>query len=492
MRSLTSRFLLLLLTTAILVACGGAPAASQPTAAPAASQAAAPTVAPAQPTTAPAAPTVAPAQPTTAPAASGDGKAVVSFWFQPPEGGANTGCFVDTAITPFNAQSKTVMIEAVPQPNVWDATRTALAGGSGPDIIVTPGPSFAFELAQAGQLLALDDIAQQNNWNAAFVPWALNLGRIDGKLYSVPNELETLVFYYNKTLFNEKGWKVPETIDEMMALAATVKQAGIIPFAGSNSEWRPTNEHYVGIFLNRVAGPQKVYDALTGKVKWTDPEFVRAIEMLNTVQKEGYFMGGLDRYYTTPVAEFFTKFGNGEAAMYMTGSWAMSTESGGISSYFGETAGNKNDWDWAPVPGTKAGEQIFDIGIGSTYSINKTAKDPQAAAEFLTYLFSAETQGRLLADCGSAPAPVRLQADVLKGIDPRKAQILEALGKASDAGTYGYTTWTFWPPKSDVYIYEEIEKVWSGEITSQQYLEGLQKIFDEELKAGDIPPIPQR
>jgi raffinose/stachyose/melibiose transport system substrate-binding protein len=87
---------------------------------------------------------------------------------------------------------------------------------------------------------------------------------------------------------------------------------------------------------------------------------------------------------------------------------------------------------------------------------------------------------------------VRLEADALSGIDPRAARIFEALGASSDAGNYGYTTWTFWPPKSDVYIYEEIEKVWAGDMTTEEYLAGLQTLFAEELAAGDIPPIPER
>jgi raffinose/stachyose/melibiose transport system substrate-binding protein len=95
-------------------------------------------------------------------------------------------------------------------------------------------------------------------------------------------------------------------------------------------------------------------------------------------------------------------------------------------------------------------------------------------------------------NAGYGSAPVKLEAAQLSEIDPRQARAIEELGKASDAGNYGYTTWTFWPPKSDAYIYEEVEKVWAGELTSQQYLEGLQKLFDEEVAAGAIPPIPSR
>ena len=194
-------------------------------------------------------------------------------------------------------------VDATLQANAWDATRTAMAGGAGPDVVGTPGPSFVMELALAGQLLPLDDYAEQFGWNDRFAG-LLELGTANGKLYSIPTEIETLVLYYNKTLFEQNGWTPPKTIDELMALAEQINAAGIIPFAHANAEWRPANEWFVGEFLNHSAGgPQKVYDALTGKVPWTDPDFVAAIEMLNKMQQNGWFMGGLDRYYTATEAE---------------------------------------------------------------------------------------------------------------------------------------------------------------------------------------------
>ncbi len=136
------------------------------------------------------------------------------------------------------------------------------------------------------------------------------------------------------------------------------------------------------------------------------------------------------------------------------------------------------------------GEDIYDLGIGSTYSINAASPNPDAAAEFLTYYFSPESQATLLVECSVARRPSRSPKNSTTGLDPRFAKAFAGLTQASDEGNYGYTTWTFWPPKSDVYIYEEIEKVWAGQITSEQYLQGLQDLFQEELEAGDIPPIP--
>lgn len=429
----------------------------------------------------------APAQPAGSAGEATADKVTITYWFDPPSGGTEIDCTVETAINPFNESSDTIFVEAVAQPNAWDATRTAVAGGGGPDVLTTPGPSFVYELAKAGQLLPLDDFVESEGWADIFVPWALSLGEVDGTLYSLPHELETLVLYYNKTLFEENGWEPPTTMEELMALSAQIDEAGIIPFGHSNAEWRPSNEWFVGEFFNHVAGPEKVYQALTGQLSWEDPDFVTAINMLTEMQQNGWFMGGLDIYYTTTEADRRAALGSGEAAMNIEGSWFLSS----IAEYFGEAAGNSNDWEWVPVPST-TGDAIFTLGIGSTYSINRATQHPQEVAEFMTYFFSPEVQGELLAKCNSAPAPVRLEADALTGIDPRAARLFESLGEASDAGDYGYTTWTFWPPKSDVYIYEEIEKVWAGDMSAEEYLAGLQALFTEELEAGDIPPIPER
>ena len=35
----------------------------------------------------------------------------------------------------------------------------------------------------------------------------------------------------------------------------------------------------------------------------TDPDFVDAIDRLNEIQQNGWFMGGLERYYTLTLAE---------------------------------------------------------------------------------------------------------------------------------------------------------------------------------------------
>jgi raffinose/stachyose/melibiose transport system substrate-binding protein len=423
---------------------------------------------------------------TRSPWARAQDKPELTMWFDTTNGPETAQCMVDRVISVYG-ETGSATIKPTLQANNWDATRVALSGNEGPDLVGTPGPSFAFELAKAGQLLALDDYAASEKWSETFVPWALSLGLVDGKLYSVPNEVETLVLYYNKTLFDSKGWTAPKTMDELMTLAQTIDDAGIIPFAHCNQEWRPANEWFVGEFFNQVAGPDKVYQALTGAAKFTDPEFVEAVNALDTMQQNGWFMGGLDRYYTTTFADADAAIAAGDAAMKIEGTWWLQN----VPQYWGPDAGNDNDWDWTPVP-SKDGQPKFDLGIGSTQSINARTEYPEEAAKFLTYFYSATQQAQLLTGCSLAPAPVSIPADQMTGLDPRHAAILQELNAASAANNYGYTTWTFFPPKTETYLIESIEKVWAGDMTSAEYLQGIQDQFDQEKTAGDIPPIPAR
>ncbi|MGH2618142.1 MAG: ABC transporter substrate-binding protein, partial [Thermomicrobiales bacterium] len=302
-------------------------------------------------------------------ASAAQDEATIEMWFDSTGGAEGAECIVANVVEPFNEQSDGVTVEATLQANSWQATRTALAGGAGPDIVSTPGPSWAVELARAGQLVPLEDYVAQFGWDERFVPWALDLGRVDGTLYSLPTQQETMVVFYNKTLFDEKGWELPATLDELTALAEQVAAEGIMPFAHGNQEWRPANHHYLGEFLNHVAGPQKVYDFLTGNAQLTDEEFVRAVDMLTQYQQNGWFMGGLENYYTTTNDEKHAALGAGEAAMQIEGTWFLAE----IDSFFGEDAGNANEWGWIPMPSID-GEPTFDLGIGSTYSINPASE----------------------------------------------------------------------------------------------------------------------
>ena len=55
----------------------------------------------------------------------------------------------------------------------------------------------------------MDNYAEKNGWKDKLLPWAYESGILDGKLYSLPLTYESMILFYNKTLFDKKGWTIP-------------------------------------------------------------------------------------------------------------------------------------------------------------------------------------------------------------------------------------------------------------------------------------------
>ncbi len=407
--------------------------------------------------------------------------ATVSMWLGES---ATMDCWTEVLNT-FNDIDPSIQLEIVPQADTWNTTLTAVVGGAGPDIVRTPGPSFVFQFAEAGLILPLDSFADEMGWRDTFFDWALDLGLVDGQLYSLSDELETLLLYYNTTVFEENGWTPPDTMDELNALGEEVAAAGYTVFSHGNASWRYSNEWFVGEYMTQIAGPHNVYKALTGQIPWTDESMVEAIAILDAQMQAGWYGGGIDLYFTNEGPTRRTMLADGTAAMNIEGSWAIRE----TQDYFAESEGH--DWDWVPVP-SHDGTDYFTIGMGNTSSINAASPHPEAAAKFLTWYFSPETQGQLLTSCSKGPAPVAISEEVMGELDPRIARVYAELSDASANDRYGYTTWTFWPEETRVYLTEEIERVWTGELSVMEYLEVGDEMFAEQLAAGEIPPIPTR
>ena len=56
--------------------------------------------------------------------------------------------------------------------------------------------------------------------------------------YSVPYVANAAGILYNRDMFEEHGWKIPETWDELLALCDEIKAEGILPFyMGYKDTW---------------------------------------------------------------------------------------------------------------------------------------------------------------------------------------------------------------------------------------------------------------
>lgn len=408
----------------------------------------------------------------------------VTFWYESasPENQENLKTLL---IDPFNTAHPEDLLSIDFRGSDLDKQlRIAMLSGTGPDVVYTAGPSYVASMAQAGQLLPLDDYAKKYGWNDNLLPIFLDLGKYDGKLYALAKTYETLGLFYNKTVFQQNSWQVPTTIADFEKLAEEMKAKGLVPFGAGNADWRPANEHYVSIIINSVAGPENVYKALTGAIPWTDPAFVHSIDTLKKWWDAGYFG---DNYFSLTLEQAFAQVATGQAGMAPTGTWNFTN----VQTYFPQ---NNAEPGFVGFPSEK-GDPIYALGIGSTISINAKSENPDGAAAVLDYIFNPDFYGKMnsvwqgewnlpLKDLSK----VKLSDKVL----PLYTEAMQNLSTAVGAGKYGYTTWTFLPPATDTYLVSGMEEVWLNKISSTDYLKKLDATFKQEKDAGKAPAVPPR
>lgn len=409
----------------------------------------------------------------------------VSFWYEAANPDQQK-VLQDALVGPFNAAHPDEPLQLSIRGSVLDKQlRVALLSGSGPDVVYTAGPSYVATMAEAGQLLPLTDYAKAKGWDAKVLPLFLKLGTYNGTLYALPKTYETMHLYYDQVLFKQNGWTPPTNLKELETLADAMKAKGLVPFGAGNADWRGTNEWYVTIVLNNYAGPEMVAKALRGEVPWTAPEFVAAIDLLKSWYQKGYFG---QNYFSLTDEQAFATIASGQSGMSPNGTWAF----GWVNTYFKDQS---HQIGVVPFPTLREGlpSPIYPIGIGSTLSINKHAKNPDGAADVLDAVFEPAFYDRITKGWpGDWNVPLQDTGgvDLAKNTSPTYAATIASIKDAVGKGQFGYTTWTFWPPATEQYLINGIEQVWLGKVSSQDYLAQLDTLFKKEKAEGKVPPLP--
>lgn len=366
-------------------------------------------------------------------------------------------------------------------------TQVALAAGKGPALVVTPGPSGVNAYNSAGYIVHLDEYAKQYGWDTKFSGWALDASKVNGKLVTLPTSYESMVFYFKPDVLAKHGLTAPKDRAGFVDFCTEAKAKGLVPIAAGNADYKGANEWHLTVALNHAAGPEAVYSALGGKTKWTDPVFVDAFDQLAKDFQKGWYGGGVQTYFTNQFPKVYSQLASGKAASMISGTWEFSN----LAPYFGKGSGNSGDWDYQNVPSLRdgVGSSIWDLGIGQSTGVNTQSGNVPGAVEYLNFLTTdVKTITASIEAMNFQPPPIELtQADFTANADPRTVRLYTELPVAT---TIGYTTWTFFPQKTETYMINEFEKVLTGSMTAAEFCAGMQTIFAGELKAGTVPVAP--
>ena len=393
-RKLYTLMSLVLVAAFLLSACATATQAptsapAQPTQAPKPTTAPAPTSAPA-PTKAPE-PTKAPPAPTVAPTAVPAKPVTVEWWHITTVDPGKA--LWQTMADEYMAAHPNVKINLTVLENEAFKTKltTVMQGGTPPDIFQSWGGGAMNDQINAGLLqditssLDADGGASRNS----FAPGALAVYALNGKNYGVPWDMGMVGWWYNKDLFAKANiTQAPTTWTELLADVKALKAAGITPISlGEKDTW--TGMHIWSYLATRLCGQAGFLAAANRTGSFTDPCFVEAGKKLQElIALQPFQAGFLGANHDTMQGTF----GNGQAAMELSGQWAPSVESAQAADQVG--VANLGFFNFPAVEGGK-GDVTDAMGGGNGFAIGKNAS-PEAV-DFVKYLTTAEQQKRVAA-----------------------------------------------------------------------------------------------
>lgn len=268
-----------------------------------------------------------------------------------------------------------VKFEAFEAANYNTVLSTALAGGTGPDVVQVRAYG-TLGVGKPDYLVPLDKTMVPEFANFPDSAIAAETMRADGKLYAVPFASQTMLIVYNKELFEKAGVTPPNTWDELVTVSKTLKEKGITPFGnGTATAWQ--NETIVGALLTSLIGRQFEQDVLAGKADFSDARFVGALTKLNELKD--YFAPNFSGVDYAASQQFFAA---GRAAMFAGGSYE-------IANFLRQNPKLKLGLFASPV--AKAGdERLVALFYDGGYAINAASKKRDAALKLLRFLGTPE------------------------------------------------------------------------------------------------------
>jgi maltose/maltodextrin transport system substrate-binding protein/arabinogalactan oligomer/maltooligosaccharide transport system substrate-binding protein len=194
--------------------------------------------------------------------------------------------------------------------SIRDDLKVAGPTGEGPDIIIG-AHDWLGELVENG-LLAEIDLGDKAD---LFLPAAVQAFVYDGKLYGMPYATENVALIYNTEMVPEP----PTTWTELTEVAAELEEAGTVPQGYIIQENDPYHFFpimtafggYVFGLTDEGYNPEDVGIDNEGSIA--------AATWLDDMYKAGHLTPGAAVNYDLMIAAF----NNGEAAMMITGPWAL-------------------------------------------------------------------------------------------------------------------------------------------------------------------------
>jgi raffinose/stachyose/melibiose transport system substrate-binding protein len=346
---------------------------------------------------------------------------------------------------------------------------TVMQSGEVPDIFQSWGGGGFNQQVDAGLLKDITaDLAADSAWKDSFAPGALGVYSKNGKNYGVPWDMGIVGFWYNKDLFTKaKIANPPTTWTEFLADVKALKAAGITPLSiGEGDKW--PGMHFWNYLATRICGQAKFEAAMARTGSFTDPCFVEAGTKLQELVALKPFQDG---FLGATHDDMQATFGNGKAAMELSGQWAPTVSAANSADKKG--VANLGLFGFPAVEGG-AGAGTDVVGGGNGFAIGKNAT-PEAV-DFVKYLTNMENQTIIAAHASGIP--------VVKGAEKglTDANMLQVQQTFAAAKYFQLYYDQFLPPATGSILNDSVQGLFAGTLTPEQVAQAVEDSVAKEMK----------
>lgn len=335
---------------------------------------------------------------------------LVIWWWGEQEAAGLEG-FMKESTEMYTKEHPNVTFELVLQSteSLVEAFRAAGAAGEGPDIQYFWGGILTIEDAWNDFIVPISDYLPEEELAHMYTR---NEQMMGGKIWGAPWYMVPMVFGYNKDIFTKAGLdpeKPPKTWTDLMTASEAIKKAGFAPIMLGNQEgiqggWM---QGWLGGQWLGGKTPRDFMAPVIEEASYTDPKYATWWKYYGMLRDKGY----LNNDY-----ESIQLYQGMEEFMAGKGAFTFGVLSSAVS-WINTMGVDKVGLMAAPIVeeagGGWAKPEMIDVS-SQALAITKWSENKEVAADFITFLHSAERQNAMYLQSGAPPCDDRFDMTLLK------------------------------------------------------------------------------
>ena len=296
----------------------------------------------------------------------------------------------------FNAAQEDIVLKIDSPADAVTIMKTRFVRENYPDVIGIGGDGDYANFVDSNILADVSDYEGIGNVKKSYTDILKSVTYVPMEgIYGVPYVANAAGMLYNVDMFEEKGWSIPETWDELIELCEEIKAEGeVAPFyLGYLDTWTilsPWNSVTVNMVPSDLARQVNA-----GKAKFADYYGEPARRMRQMLQYSQTLLPGEPGPFAASYNDACTSFANGKSAMYPCGSFAVPQILTGNPDI--------NVGMFAMPSADDPADRIVVSGVDLQWCVAETCPHKEAVFEVLDYLAEPENLQTYLDDQRAIP-----------------------------------------------------------------------------------------